>query len=303
MVPLADGSDMGGSLRNPASFCNVVGLRPSPGRVPRWPADAAWFPLTVDGPMARTVADAALMLGVLAGPDLRSPIAIAEEGGKFDRPLGRDFKGTRVAWSRGLGLPFEPAVKEAVDRRRSAFESLGCIVEEAEPDLTGADEAFKAWRAWAFELRLAKDLERHRGQMKDAVVWNIEEGARLTGPQLGRAEVLRTQAYHRVREFMERYEFLVLPVSQVLPFPVGREYVAEIDGVAMETYIDWMKSCYLISAVGNPALAVPCAFAEGGLPVGLQVVGRHQDDWGVLQLGHAFEQATGLWKRRPPLVG
>jgi amidase len=302
MMPLADGSDMGGSLRNPASFCNVVGLRPSPGRVPHWPAEAAWFTLAVDGPMARTVADAALMLSVLAGPDPRSPIAIAEGGGRFPRPLGRDFKGTRVAWARGLGLPFEPAVTEAVDRQRAVFESLGCVVEEAEPDLSGADEAFKAWRAWAFELGLAEELAGHGGELKDTVVWNIEEGARLTGPQLARAEVLRTQVYHRVREFLERYEFLVLPVSQVLPFPVGQEYVAEIGGVAMGTYIDWMKSCYLISAVGNPALAVPCAFTEGGLPVGLQIVGRHQDDWGVLQLGHAFELATGLWRRRPPLA-
>jgi amidase len=235
MVPLADGSDMGGSLRNPASFCNVVGLRPSPGRVPRWPAEAAWFPLAVDGPMARTVADAALLLGVLAGPDPRSPIAIAEGGGRFARPLGRDFRGTRVAWSGGLGLPFEPAVQEAVDGQRAVFESLGCVVEEAEPDLSGADEAFRAWRAWAFELKLAGDLGRHRGKMKDTVVWNVEAGARLTGPQLGRAEALRTQAYHRVREFLERYEFMVLPVSQVLPFPVGQEYVAEINGVRMET--------------------------------------------------------------------
>jgi amidase len=303
MVPLADGSDMGGSLRNPASFCNVVGLRPSPGRVPRWPVDAAWFTLTVDGPMARTVADLALMLSVLAGPDPRSPIAIPEAGERFARPLDRDFKGTRVAWAKGLGLPFEPAVREAVDRQQAVFESLGCVVEEAEPDLSGADEAFKAWRAWAFELRLGRDLSTHRDQIKDTVVWNVEAGARLTGPQLGRAEALRTQAYHRMRRFLERYEFLVLPVSQVLPFPVGQEYVAEIDGVRMETYIDWMKSCYLISAVGNPALAMPCAFTEDGLPVGLQIVGRHQDDWGVLQLGHAFEQATGLWRRRPPLAG
>jgi amidase len=293
---------MGGSLRNPASFCNVVGLRPSPGRVPRWPADAAWFPLTVDGPMARTVADAALLLSVLAGPDPRSPIAIAEDGGRFAGPLGRDFKGTRVAWSSGLGLPFESAVREAVDRQRAVFESLGCVVEEAEPDLSGADEAFKAWRAWAFELRLAKELAEHRGQLKDTVVWNIEEGAKLTGTQLGRAEALRTQVYHRVREFLERYEFLILPVSQVLPFPVGEEYVAEIDGVVLGTYIDWMKSCYLLSAVGNPCLAVPCDFTGGSLPVGLQIVGRHQDDWGVLQLGHAFEQATELGRRRPPLA-
>ena len=303
MVPLADGSDMGGSLRNPASFCNVVGLRPSPGGVPTWPSEVGWFTLAVDGPMARTVADAALMLAAIAGPDPRSPIAIAEDGGRFARPLGRDFKGTRVAWSKGLDLPFEPAVREAVDRQLAVFESLGCVVEEAEPDLSGADEAFKAWRAWAFELGLAEEMATHRDKLKDTVVWNVEAGARLTGPELGRAEVLRTRLYHRVRVFMERYEFLILPVSQVLPFDVRQEHVAEINGEKMGTYIDWMKSCYFISAVGNPALAVPCAFTEGGLPVGLQIVGRHQDDWGVLQMGHAFEQATGLWRRRPPVAG
>jgi amidase len=300
MVPLADGSDMGGSLRNPASFCNVVGLRPSPGRVPSWPTDKAWFTLSVDGPMARTVADAALMLSVLAGPDPRSPIAISEGGGRFASPLDRDFKGVRVAWSGGLGLPFEPAVKEAVDRQCAVFEMLGCEVEEAEPNFDGADEAFKAWRAWSFELVLGGELKRNRDKLKDTVVWNVEEGAKLTGPQLARAEVLRTRLYHRVRTFMERYEFLILPVSQVLPFDVTQEYVTQINGEKMGSYVDWMRSCYFISAVGNPALSVPCGFSDGGLPIGLQIVGRHQDDLGVLQLGHAFEQATGLWRRRPP---
>jgi amidase len=299
MVTLADGSDMGGSLRNPASFCNVVGLRPSPGRAPSWSSERAWFTLTVDGPMARTVSDAALMLSVLAGPDPRSPIAICEGGGKFAAPLERDFRGVRVAWSKGLGLPYQAAVKEAVERRRGAFESLGCVVEDAEPDFTGADEAFRVWRAWAFEMTLGRELRRNRDRMKSTVVWNVEEGAGLTGPQLARAEALRTQLYHRVRTFMEKYEFLILPVCQVLPFDVETEYVTEIAGVKMETYVDWMKSCYFISTVGNPALSAPCGFSEGGLPVGLQIVGRHQDDLGVLQLGHAFEQATGLWRARP----
>src|SRR5262245_58931662 len=293
MVPLADGSDMGGSLRNPASFCNVVGLRPSPCRVPSWPTERAWFTLSVDGPMARTVADAALMLSVLAGPDPRSPIALCQDGRRFAAPLDRDFRGVRVAWTGGLGLPYEPAVRQAVNRQRGTFESLGCVVEDAEPDFTGADEAFEAWRAWSFELVLGKELRRNRDRLKDTVVWNVEEGARLTGPQLGRAEVLRTRLYHRVRIFMQRSEFLVLPVSQVLPFDVNQQYVTEIDGVKMGTYIDWMKSCYFISTIGNPALSVPCGFSDGGgLPVGLQIVGRHHDDLGVLQLGHAFEQAT-----------
>jgi amidase len=303
MVPLADGSDMGGSLRNPASFCNVVGLRPSPGRVPTWPHSTGWFTLAVDGPMARTVVDVALMLGAIAGSDPRSPIAIAEDGARFRRPLGRDFKGVRVAWSNGMGLPFEAAVRKAVDSRRAIFESLGCIVEEADPEgIEDADEVFKTLRAWNYESTLAEEYARHRDKLKDTVIWNIEAGQKLTGPQIGKAEVMRTYLYHQVRKFLERYEFFVLPVVQVLPFDVKTDWPREINGVKMNTYIDWMKSCYFISAVGNPALSVPCAFTPEGLPIGLQIVGRHQDDWGVLQLGYAFEQATELWRRKPAVA-
>lgn len=302
LVPLADGSDMGGSLRNPASFCNVVGLRPSPGRVPSWPAEKGWFTLSVDGPMARTVGDVALLLSVLAGPDPRSPIALSEPGEVFARPLERDLRGVRIAWTNGLGLPYEPAVLDAVNAARGVFASLGCVVEDAEPDFAGADEAFKTWRAWSFAVGLSDELRDHRDRLKDTVIWNVEAGQRLTGMDLGRAEVLRTTLYQRVRKFMERYEFLILPTVQVVPFDVETQWVREIAGVPMASYIDWMKSCYYISALGNPALSVPCGFTPDGLPVGLQIVGRHQDDWGVLQLGHAFEQATGVGKRRPVLA-
>jgi len=302
MLPIADGSDMGGSLRNPAGFCNVVGFRPSPGRVPSWPESLGWFTLATDGPMARTVGDVALLLSALAGPDPRSPIAQSEPGTRFREPLGRNLKGVRIAWVKDLGLPFDPAVKQAVDAQRGTFEALGCIVEDAEPDFSDADEAFKTGRAWSFATGLGETLKQHRSQMKDTVIWNIEQGLKLTGPNLGRAEVQRTALWHRVRVFMERYEFIVMPVSQVPPFDVTLPYPTEINGVPMTTYIDWMKSCYFISAVGNPAISVPCGFTAAGLPVGLQIIGRHQDDWGVLQMGHAFEQATGLWKRRPPIV-
>jgi amidase len=303
MLPIADGSDMGGSLRNPAGFCNVVGLRPSPGRVPSWPDLAGWFTLSVDGPMARTVADVALMLSAIAGPDPRSPIAIAEPGSLFARSLERDFAGTRIAWSRDLGgLPVDVRVTAALDGQRHVFDALGCPVEDNEPDFTDADEVFKTLRAWRFELALGELLETHRDQLKDTVIWNIEAGRRLTGPQLGRAERLRTSLYYRVREFMETYEFMILPVSQVPPFDVAQPYVTEINGVRLETYIDWMRSCYYISVLGLPAISVPCGFTPEGLPVGLQIVGRHQDDWGVLQLAYAFEQATEAW-RRPPVSG
>ncbi|MFB0520769.1 MAG: amidase, partial [Desulfatiglandales bacterium] len=303
MISIADGSDMGGSLRNPASFCNVVGFRPSPGRVPTWPDLVGWFPLTVEGPMARTVEDTALMLSVISGPDPRSPIAITEPGSLFACSLERGFKGVRVAWSRHLGgLPVDPRVTAVIEGQRHAFESLGCLVEDCEPDLTGADEIFKVWRAWRFELAFGELLHIHRDKLKDTVIWNIEEGTKLTGPQIGATERKRTELYHRVRKFMETYQFLILPVSQVPPFDVNERWLTEINGVKMDTYIDWMKSCYYITVTGLPAISVPCGFTPEGLPVGVQIVGRHQDDLGVLQLAHAFEQATHFWKQRPAIA-
>src|SRR5918995_5582001 len=304
MVPIADGSDMGGSLRNPASFCNVVGFRPSPGRVPSWPDPTPWLALSVEGPMARTVEDAALMLSAIAGPDARCPVSISEPGTLFLRPLERDFGGVRVAWSRDLGgLPVDPRVTEVLEGHRGVFESLGCAVEEAEPDFAGADEVFQVLRAWRYELAYGELLEHHREEMKDTVVWNIEEGARLSGPQIGRAERMRTELFHRVRTFMQSYEFLVAPVSQVPPFDVKQRYVTEIAGERMETYIDWMRSCYYVTVTGLPAVSVPCGFTPEGLPVGVQIVGRYRDDFGVLQLAHAFERATRHGERRPPLAG
>ncbi len=303
MLPIADGSDMGGSLRNPASFCNVVGFRPSPGRVPHWPDQAAWFTLQVEGPMARTVQDVALLLSAIAGPDPRSPISITEPGSRFAEPLERNLKGVRIAWSRDLGgLPVDPRVTAAIDAQRHVFESLGCTIEDAEPDFADADEVFKILRAWRFELSRGDLLQTNRDLLKDTVIWNIEQGVKLAGPQIGWAERKRTELYHRVRTFMERYEFLILPVSQVPPFDVKQRYVTEINDVAMDTYIDWMRSCYYITLTGHPAASVPCGFTPDGLPIGVQIVGRHQDDFGVLQLAHAFEQATTFWKRRPPAI-
>lgn len=303
MIPIADGSDTGGSLRNPASFCNVVGLRTSPGRVPVWPSEMGWFPISVQGPMARTVEDTALMLSAIAGPDDRSPISIDQPGSLFSRDLERDFHGTSVAWIRDLGgLPVDPDVTAAIDRQRPVFETLGCRVHDAEPDFSDADQAFKAWRAWKFEHRFRELLQTHREALKDTIVWNAEEGERLSGPELATIESRRTQLYQRVREFMQQHEFLVLPVSQVPPFDISQRYVQEINGIQMETYIDWMKSCYYISAIGLPAISVPCGFTPDGLPIGVQIVGRHQDDWGVLQLAYAFQQATAFGRQRPPCV-
>lgn len=303
MVPIADGSDTGGSLRNPANFCNVVGFRTAPGRVPFWPTDVAWFPISVQGPMARTVQDTALMLSAIAGPDRRAPISLGDPGEVFRQSLERNFDGVRVAWSRDLGgLPVDPRVTNVLDARKSVFEDLSCVVTDDEPDFSDADEVFKVWRAWAMELKFAELLETRRDQIKDTVIWNVERGMELTGPQLGRAERKHTAVYHRVREFMEHYEYLVMPVNQVPPFDINTEYPTQIAGTDMETYIDWMKSCYFITVTGLPAISVPAGFTEDGLPVGVQIVGRHHDEFGVLQLAHAFEQATGFWKSRPAVV-
>ncbi len=302
MVAIADGSDLAGSLRNPANFCNVVGHRPSVGRVPNWPDQLGWFPFTMAGPMARNVKDIALAMSVMAGPDDRSPIALETPGDIFHRPLDRDFRGCTIAFSRTLGgLPVEPEVLKVMDAARPVLEQLGAKVVDAEPDLSEADEVFMLWRAWRTELRISPLMEKHRSLLKETVIWNAEQGLPITGPQLARAEAKRTELYHRMREFMSRHEFLVLPVNQVAPFPVDQEYPTHINGVEMKTYIDWQKTCYYITTVGNPAISVPAGFTATGLPVGLQIVGRHRDDFGVLQLAHAFESATQFGLKRPPI--
>jgi amidase len=193
-------------------------------------------------------------------------------------------------------------VTAVLEAQRPFFADLGCVVEEGAPDFSDADEIFKIGRAWLFEIEFAELIRTHRDQIKQTVIWNAEQGMRLTGPEIGRVEVKRTELYHRVREFMEQHEFLVLPATQVPPFDVTQEYVTSIEGVAMETYIDWMKSCYFITVTGLPAISVPCGFTPEGLPVGIQIVGRHQNDLGVLQLAYAFEQATQVWRRRPPII-
>jgi amidase len=297
MLPIADGTDMGGSLRNPASFCSVVGLRPTPGRVPTWPAADAWSTLSVDGPMARTVADVALMLRAIAGPDARCPVSLADPGYAFEAPLAIDCRGLRIAWWTRLGgAPVDPRVRDVVSQQRRAFAALGCTVEEAEPDFTDFDAVFKTVRAVAFLTAVAPRVAGRRDEVKDTIRWELDRAERLTAAEIAWALTKRTELFHRMRGFMERYPFFVLPVAQVPPFDVTQPYPTEIDGVRMETYIDWMQSCYFISVVGNPAISVPCGFTADGLPVGLQIVARHQDEWGLLQLAHAFEQARGPLK-------
>jgi amidase len=253
--------------------------------------------------MARTVEDAAFLLSAMAGPDPRAPVSMSEPGSIFAKSLKRSFRQVRVAWTRDFGgLPVEPSVTKVLEQRRKVFKSLGCIVEEACPDFTGATEAFETLRAVSFAQRLAPLLKTHRALLKDTVIWNIEQGLALDGARIGRAEGLRTELFHRMRSFLEKYEFLLAPVNQLPPFPVDTEYPTEIAGVKLGNYLDWMKSCYYVTITSHPAISVPAGFTPEGLPVGLQIVGCYRDDFGVLQLAHAFEKATEVWKRRPPLA-
>ena len=303
MIPIADGSDMGGSLRNPASFCNVVGLRPTPGRVPQYPKGNAWSTLSVDGPMGRTVQDVALMLQAIAGYDSRAPISLEQPASVFAADLERDFAGVKVAWSPDLGgLPVDPAVTATIERQLPVFGDLGCSVEQAQPDFRDAYDIFQTLRAWNFEMSFAEHFAAFgEDAFKETIRWNVAQGKQLSASRISRTEARRTELFQRAREFLETYEFLLLPTAQVPPFPIEWEYPQEIAGVAMTTYIDWMMTCAYITVTGLPALSIPCGFTDAGLPVGLQIVGRPRADFAVLQLAYAFQEATRFYERRPPL--
>jgi amidase len=285
MVPIADGSDMGGSLRNPASFCSVVGFRSSPGRVPRLvPSE-----LSVNGPMARNVEDCALFFK-----------AIADHDPEFETPLERDFRGARIAWCPDFaGLPFDSRVREVFATARALFEELGCIVQDADPDFAGADQAFRVLRAAAFYEHRGRLLASHRHEMKQPVVDELERGAQLTMFKVAQANETRSRLIARIATFMQEHEYLVLPTVQVPPFSVDEPWAQEIGGIRMKDYIEWMGSCYFISVTGHPAISVPAGFTRDGLPVGVQIVGRALADWSVLQLARAFEQARPDLGRPP----
>ncbi|MGW4395131.1 amidase [Amycolatopsis nivea] len=298
--PLAEGSDMGGSLRNPASFCNVVGLRPSPGRVPTWPATLPWEALGVQGPMGRTVGDVALLLSVIAGHDERNPISLDQPAAPFAGSLDANLAGLRVAWSPDLGgLPVDPEVTAVLEPAVQVFAELGCRVEPACPDLAAADEVFRTLRGWLFHTGFAGLLEEHPDKMKQTLAENIAFGATLSGADIARAQTRQLQLITGMREFFTQYDLLLAPVSQVPPFPVEWEYPEVVAGQPMHDYLEWMRSAYSISATGCPALSVPAGFTGDGRPVGLQIIAPLRGELGLLRAAHAFEQATGHGNRRP----
>ena len=296
MLPLADASDLGGSIRNPAAFCGLVGLRPSPGRIPAVPAHSPWNPLPVHGPIARTVEDAALLLRALCGPDPRAPLSLDDPPEAFEDVRPADLGAIRIAWSDDLGdLPVEPEVTAVLRRRRDELEALGCTIEDDAPDLRGADEAFETLRAVGFAKAFGELLRTRRDELKDTVIWNIEAGFALTGEQVARAMALQAEAFVRMHEVLEDYDAFALPVSQVVPFDVATPWPGEVAGVRMGSYLEWMRSCSRITVTAHPAISVPAGFTDEGLPVGLQLVGRARGDAALLRLAAALHPG---W--RPP---
>ncbi len=303
MLPIADGSDLGGSLRNPGNFNNIVGFRPSIGMTPVWPTNFPLLGFSVNGPLARTVADVALLMSAMTGPDARDPSLLPVDPAVFRGALERSFRGTRVAWCPDLGgLPLDRSVRAVLDAQRKQFEDLGCIVEDAAPDLAEADSVFLTLRAFRSAATYGPLLAQYRDLLKPEAIAEVEQGRALTTADVAQAMIRHGQLMDRMRRFEERYAFTLCAVNQIPPFDAAIDWPKEIDGVAMEHYIAWQKSAYWITATFRPAISVPAGFTGAGLPVGIQIVGRYRDDFGVLQLAHAFEQATKVGERRPPIV-
>ncbi|HTU95970.1 MAG TPA: amidase [Solirubrobacteraceae bacterium] len=301
LIPIADGSDHGGSIRNPASFNNVVGLRPTPGLVPDSGAGDIWDTASVVGPMARTVGDLALMLTAITATDAGSPLSHGDPA-VFTAPLTGDLAGLRVGWCPDVGgLPIEPEVLGVLAGARDRFEALGCQVEDVELDLRRADEAFETLRGLAFARGFGADLESLRGVAKDTLIWNVEQGLALGAAAIASAQVARSEVFANFAELLARYDLLVAPSAQVAPFPIDEEYPTEINGVTMPNYLGWMRACSRITVSSHPVAAVPAGFTATGLPVGLQLVGRYRGDRRLLEHAAAWEAATGLAGRHPPV--
>jgi amidase len=306
MVPVADGSDHGGSLRNPAAFNNVFGFRTSSGRVPSQFYEVFIPSISVHGPMARTVPDLAMFLSVIAGYDARAPLSIREDPAEFAGPLERDFKGARIGWVGDFGgqIPFDPGVLELCEASLKVFEALGCSVETATLDYS-PERVWQSWltiRGWqiAAEFRASYPDPAQRALMKPELQWEIENGLKTTAMEVAIASRARTAFYHSVCRFFEKYDFMIAPASQVFPFDATIHWPKEVGGVSMDTYHRWMQVMIPISMSGCPALSVPAGFNERGLPMGIQIVGPNHAEMACMQLAHAYDQATNWVTKRPP---
>ncbi|MBI4013011.1 MAG: amidase [Candidatus Rokubacteria bacterium] len=305
MGPIAQGSDLGGSLRMPAAFCGVVGFRTTPGLVPVYPKELAWDSLSVTGPMARTIADTALMLSVVAGPDDRAPLSYAVDTRELLRAVkAPSIKGWRVAWTPDLNglIPVDDEVAHVAEGATRVFRSLGARVEAACCDFSEVEEIVLGTRGLSMVALHADRLPKWRDQMQRGLVWNVEQGLALTPQAIARGEKLRTVLWHRVRTFMESRDLLILPTTAVPPFPVERPYPTEINGKPLQHYIQWAYLTYGVTVTGLPVISVPCGFTRAGLPVGLQIVGRRRQEAAVLRAAAAFEAAAPWAGRIPPAV-
>ncbi len=308
MVSLADGSDTGGSLRNPASFCNVVGLRTAIGRNSMAPVTTGWIGFSVVGAMGRTVGDTALLQSVLAGFDPRDPGSLPGDGSAFaalaEGEAQDNLHGVRVGWSPTLGgLPVDPAVTAALERDgRPALEALGAGIQEIDPDFEGAEFAFRTLRFWGAAQRYGELYRTRRDELSDNIRTDVEAGLALTATDIHEAFTARTRLYLRMVELFEGIDVLAAPAVQVPPFPVDWTWPREVAGETQDDYLGWMRSCWYISATGLPAISVPCGFTDDGLPVGLQLVGRPLGEIELLRVALAFERCNPAWRRRPPAI-
>lgn len=300
LVPLADGSDHGGSIRNPASFNGVVGLRPTPELVPSPGPGEVWDPSAVLGPMARSVADLSLMLAAIAGPDHRAPLSHGDPASFLLAPDPSELGGLRVGWWPDVGgLPIEPEVAAVMEQARERWQECGSVVEEVAPDISQADESFETLRALGFARAFGDQLPVLRRSGKATLVWNVERGMELSGPAIARAQAARGEIFTRFAELLQRFDLIVAPSAQVAPFPVELEYPREVAGVAMEHYLGWMRACTRITVSSHPVLGVPAGFTASGLPVGIQLIGRFRGDRELLAHGSAWEAAAGVSDRHP----
>jgi amidase len=305
MIPVADGSDNGGSLRNPAAFNNVFGFRTSFGRVPSLFEEVFIPSISVHGPMARTVPDLAMFLSVIAGYDARTPFSIRQDPAQFAGPLERDFKGTHIGWVEDFGkIPFDPGVLELCEDALHVFGSLGCRVAITETDhpMESVWDSWRKIRAWQIASQF-KDLyadPAKRALMKPELQWEIENGLKTSAMEIAEAFRMRSSWYHEVRAFFEKYDFMIAPAGQVFPFDATTHWPKEVGGVSMDTYHRWMEVMIPLSMSGCPALSVPAGFNKQGLPMGIQIVGPNHAEMSCMQLAHAYDQATKWVAKRPP---
>jgi amidase len=305
MGPLAQGSDLGGSLRMPAAFCGVVGFRTTPGLIPVYPKDLAWDTLSVTGPMGRTIGDVALMLSAMAGPDDRAPLSYDVDPRAFRAAVRRpSIAGWRVAWTPDLGglVPVDAEVARVASSATEVFRSLRARVRTASPSFAEVGEIVLATRGLSMVALHADRLAEWREVMQRGLVWNIEQGLGLTPRDITRGEKLRTALWHRVRRFMEAFDLLVLPTVPLQPFPIEQPYPTELDGKPVGHYIEWAFLTYAITLTGLPAISVPAGFTRDGLPVGIQIVGHRRQEAAVLRAAAAFEAAMPWAHRIPPVV-